>query len=96
MTTQNSHGESIAEQLFVERALAYYRDMKAVSDNAPDGHVIRLAEIFAVTQGRELVRMSLESVLQEQITEHEKKTKRDSAQDAKPKQGIAETETKKS
>ena len=38
-----------AEQLFLEQALAYYRDMKAVADNAPDGHVIRLAETFAVT-----------------------------------------------
>ena len=38
-----------AEQLFLEQSRAYYRDMKSVADHAPDGHVLRLAETFAVT-----------------------------------------------
>ena len=47
--------------------------MKAVADNASDVHVIHIAETFAMTQGRELVRKSLAIILQEQIAEHEKK-----------------------
>ena len=43
--------DNIGEELFLEQVRAYYRDMKAVADNASDGHVIRFAETFAVTQG---------------------------------------------
>lgn len=85
-----------AEQLFIEQARAYYRDMKAVADNAPDGHVLRLAETFAVTHGRELVQKSLAIILQEQIADLEKKTKHDTAPPVTPKQDIAEIEAKKS
>ena len=56
-------------QFFIEQALAYYRDMKAVADNAPDGQVIHLAETFAMTQGRELVRKSLALIVQEQVAD---------------------------
>ena len=37
--------DNIAKQLFLEQARAYYRDMKAVADNAPDGHVIGLRRL---------------------------------------------------
>jgi hypothetical protein len=45
------HATNAAEQLFPEQARAYYRDMKSVADNTSDGHVLRLAETFAVGGG---------------------------------------------
>ena len=50
MPSSNFPSESVAKQLFLEQAAAYFDDMKAVADNAPDGHVVRLAETFAVTR----------------------------------------------
>jgi len=96
MTVPNRPTESAAEKLFLEQARAYFHDMRTVAQNAPDGQVINLAEEFAVKCGRELVRKSLEAVLQEQADEYEKKKKRRSVRNAKRKKGIAENETKKS
>ena len=58
------------KQFFIEQALAYHRDMKAVADNASDGQVIHLAETFAMTQGRELVRKSFAFIVQERNMIH--------------------------
>ena len=95
-TVTDNTTATVAEQLFIEQALAYYRDMKAVADNAPDGHVIHLAETFAVIQGRELVRKTLALVVQEQVADHEKKTKRDSVPNAKAQHDIADDKAKNS
>jgi hypothetical protein len=59
--------------MFLEQAAAYFDDMKATTQNAPYGQIFNHAEAFAVQHGRELIRQSLEHLLQEQIVEHEKK-----------------------
>lgn len=61
------------EALVVEQALAMVREMKRVADAAPDGKVLAQAEQVAVVQGRELTRKSLQSVLNDQAQEVEKK-----------------------
>jgi hypothetical protein len=61
------------ERLFMERALAWYREMRTVCREAPDGQVLSQAEVIARDGGRELVRRSFQAVLQEQAREVEKK-----------------------
>jgi hypothetical protein len=70
------------ELLIVEQALAMYRDLKQVADNAPDGKVLQRAEQAAVRQGRELTRKSLETVLNAQAEDLEKKLRRAARADA--------------
>jgi len=61
------------EALIVEQALAMYREMRSVCRAAPDGQVLARAEQLAVQRGRDLTRQSLESVLNEEAQEVEKK-----------------------
>ena len=68
--------ESPLEALIVEQALAMVREMKRVADAAPDGKVLDQAETIAVSRGRDLTRKSLESVLNDQAQEVEKKGRR--------------------
>ena len=65
--------ESPEEALIVEQALAMYREMRQAAAAAPDGQVLSMAETLAVARGRELSRRSLESVLQAEAREGEKK-----------------------
>jgi hypothetical protein len=64
------------EALFVEQALAMFREMREVATEAPDGEVLNEAELLAMSRGRELIRKGLESVLQDQAGEVEKKGRR--------------------
>jgi hypothetical protein len=75
MTQLDNHDETAAEQLFLEQAKAYYRDLRAAGMNAPLGKGLAHAEAIAVKQGRELIRKSLEMAAQESIRDLEKKRK---------------------
>ena len=65
--------ENPQEALIVEQALAMYREMRNAAAAAPDGQVLSIAESLAIARGRELMRHSLEGVLQEEAREAEKK-----------------------
>lgn len=65
--------ESPQEALIVEQALAMYREMRTAAREAPDGEVLDRAETLALSRGRELTRKSLETVLNEEAREVEKK-----------------------
>lgn len=69
----NIRVENPQEALIVEQALAMYREMRHAAAEAGDGDVLSVAEGLAVTRGRELMRKSLESVLQEEAQASEKK-----------------------
>lgn len=73
MTKGRVECKDAAEALFLEQALAMYREMREVAGSAPDGEVLHEAELFAVNGGRELIRKGLEGVLQEQAEEVEKR-----------------------
>ena len=92
MTTRKERAEKTGKELFLEQAAAYYDDMKAAAENATYGQTFNRAEAFAVLNGRELVRQSLEVIVQEQIDDLEKKRKRRSVRNAKRKKGIEDTE----
>ena len=55
-----------SEQLFMEQAKAYFHELRQVAENAPKGQIIRRAEMLAFQKGRELIRTSLETIVQEQ------------------------------
>jgi hypothetical protein len=54
------------EAILLEQALAMARELEAVSDAAPDGQVLAVAEQAAVRSGRELTRAALEAALRRQ------------------------------
>jgi len=61
-----------AKNLFLERAAAYYDELNAAAENAPYGQTFHHAETFVANEGRELIRSSLESIMQVKIDELEK------------------------
>ena len=61
------------ETLFLELAKAYYRDLRQAAQHAPAGKVLRPVEAVVVEKGRELVRQSFETIMQEQNDVLEKK-----------------------
>jgi hypothetical protein len=65
--------ENPQEALIVEQALAMYREMRDAAAQAADGEVLNVAESLAVARGRELMRRSLETVLQQEAEAGEKK-----------------------
>jgi len=77
MTTPKNHDENAAKQLFLEQAAAYYDELTAAAQNAPYGKVLANAETFAVVQGRELLRQSLEHVVQGQARQREQDEKKE-------------------
>ena len=83
-----------AKQLFLERAAAYYDELNAATENAPYGQTFNHAEAFVVNEGRELLRSSLETIMQANIDELEKKKKRKSVRNAKRKNDTEDIGTK--
>ena len=61
------------EAILVEQALAMARELEAVSDSAPDGQVLAIAEEAAVRSGRKLTLAALEGALRRQAEAAEKK-----------------------
>jgi hypothetical protein len=66
---RNSVPESTGEELFLEQARAYYREIKTVAENAPHGHTFDHTEAAVMPKGRELIRKSFEIIVQEQIND---------------------------
>jgi hypothetical protein len=90
MGTRQERSEQSAKEYFLEQASAYFDEMKHATANAPHGHGLNYAEAFVLSKGRELLQQSLETVLQEQIDEFEKK-RRNTAHNAnhKPEWSVA-------
>ena len=61
------------ESILVEQALAMARELEIVSDAAPDGQVLAVAELAALRAGRELTRLTLEATLRRQAAPAEQK-----------------------
>lgn len=64
---------SAAERLILEQAHAFAQELLRVAHDAPDGQVLKLAELFVLDRGRELLRSSLTHALQAQAEAVEKK-----------------------
>jgi len=61
------------EAILIEQALTMARELEAVSDAAPDGRVLAIAEEAAVRSGRKLTLAALEAALLRQAEAAEKK-----------------------
>ena len=61
------------ERLLAEQAVVQYRALRVACAAAPNGKVLGVAERLAVDQGHEMTRRTLESALQQEAAEAEKK-----------------------
>jgi hypothetical protein len=61
------------ERLLAEQAVLQHRALRQACAAAPDGRVLAIAERLAVEQGREATRLQLETALQHEAAEAEKK-----------------------
>lgn len=64
------------ERLIAEQAVMNFRSLNKACDEAADGTVLAVAEQIALTQGRELIRRTLQLSLDEQARTVEKKGRR--------------------
>jgi len=62
-----------SEVQFLAQALDYYRAVRQAGKNAPFGQFLNYAEAAVEEKGRELIRASLENIVQTEIDEVEKK-----------------------
>jgi hypothetical protein len=67
--------ENATEALILEQALAFARQLSRTATEAPDGQVLRVAEACVLERGRDLLRQSLQIVLQAQAEPVEKKAR---------------------
>jgi hypothetical protein len=65
--------ETALQRLMMEQALAMAQELERAGDAAPDGKVLEVLEGVAVDRGREFTRSALESALQRQVEDFEKK-----------------------
>ena len=61
------------EKPFLEQAKAFYRDLRSAAQHAPQGQVIHHVELLTLAKGREFLRQTAESIVQEQNDVLEKK-----------------------
>ncbi len=64
------------ERLIAEQAVMNLRSLNKACDAAADGTVLAIAEQLAMTQGRELIRRTLQASLDQQSRTVEKKGRR--------------------
>lgn len=76
MTGLNWNGLTSEERLIAEQAVMNLRTLNEACDAAADGTVLAVAERLAMKQGRELIRKTLETSLDLQRGDVEKKARR--------------------
>ena len=73
MSSRNIRVSDPVDALLVEQLLAMLHELRDTCQTAPDGQVLKQTEQIAVQRGRELTRKALESILNQQAAEVEKK-----------------------
>jgi len=71
--TRKERNEQTAKEYWLEQCAAYFDDLKSAAQNAPRGQVLNYVEAAVIEQGHELIRQSLETLIQDEIDEVEKK-----------------------
>lgn len=67
---------SAEERLLAEQAVLNFRELNKACDEADDGKVLEVCESLAIRQGREAIRRTIETSLNQQAREVEKKGRR--------------------
>ena len=73
MPTGSFQYQNEQERLMIEAAIAHAHEMHRLAQQAPAGQVLSLCEQHALTQGRELIRSTLEQALQARIEQDQNK-----------------------
>jgi len=73
MSGMNFEELSAQERLLAEQAILNFRELNRACDAAADGTVLNVCEVLAISQGRELIRKTVESTLNAQAQSLEKK-----------------------
>ena len=76
MSGMNWDEMSKEERLLAEQAVLNFRELNKACDDAADGTVLDICENVAMRQGRELTRKTIETSLQLQASDVEKKGRR--------------------
>jgi len=95
-STQSSVAQTDGEIHFLAQALDYYRAVQRAGKEAPFGQFLNAADAAVTEKGRELLRQSLENIVQTEIDEIEKKKSRDSVRSARRKGNTSDTAVKPS
>ena len=72
MPTMTIEYATEAERLELERAIAYFTEMRTVASTAPSGAVLAACESHALTAGRKLLRENLQASVQSHIDAQKK------------------------
>ena len=75
MTRMNLEDLSAQERLIAEQAVLNFRELNRACDAAADGTVLGVCEELAMQQGRELIRKTVETSLNAQAGDIEKKVR---------------------
>jgi hypothetical protein len=70
------HADTPLQALLVEQALLLAQQLQATAEAAPDGQVLARVEALAVPAARELARQAVQTTLQAQAEQAEKKGRR--------------------
>jgi hypothetical protein len=73
-STPSPIAQTDGEVHFIAQALDYYRAVQRAGREAPFGQFLNHADAAVTEKGRELLRQSLENIVQTEIDEIEKKT----------------------
>jgi hypothetical protein len=87
-TSESAVPQTDGEVHFLAQALDYYRAVQRAGKDAPFGQFLNHADAAAKEKGQELLRSSLENIVQTEIDEIEKK-KRDANLSEVPKENKA-------
>jgi hypothetical protein len=95
-SSESSIPQTDSEVHFVAQALDYYRAVQQAGRDAPFGQFLNYADAAAKEKGQELLRTSLENIVQTATDEVEKKKRQDFVRTAKRKEDISDTTVKSS
>jgi hypothetical protein len=95
-TTESIVAETEGEVHFIAQALDYYRAVQRAGRDAPFGQFLNYADAAAKEKGQELLRQSLENIVQTEVDNVEKKTRHDFVRPVKQKGGISAITVKSS
>jgi hypothetical protein len=88
--------ETDGEAAMVAPFLDFYRTVQRSGKNAPIGQFLNVADATTKEQGQDFLRSMLEHIIQEEINEVEKKTKREFVRPANGRPDTSATVTKPS
>jgi hypothetical protein len=73
MRTMSIDYQTDAERIAIEQAVAYVKHMNQLALSAAHGSVLKICEQAALTEGKKLLRTTLQGAVQSRIDESEKK-----------------------